>query len=508
MTLKKNTLINYISRGYLGLVGILVSPILIHMLGSESFGLIAVFSLIQTWLQLLDLGLSNTLTRESAKYQAGAYKKNDFNNLIKYVKFFYLIIFFIIMIAGFLFSEAIAVRWLNTKELVISDVMLYTYIMIFCISIRWLSVPFRSVLVGLSAHKSLAKIDMVMATYRSPICVVFLYVFGGELFSYFLIQLSHSIIVLVWLYISSAKYIKLENEKNNTSCKVEEELDYKKVVVFTLQMLLTTVVWLIVSQFDKLYLSKVSLLSEYGMFTIAVQLSSIIMILSSPFSVALLPKLVQLKEKKDTSEYENVYITSFHFLMSILIPVCCVITFFSYEILLLWTQSTEIAIYGNVIVKLYVIGNLLLAISGFAYYILFSNGNLKPHVYMSIISAAIIIPAYILVINRYGAVGSAVVWVAYNFILILVWIPYVQIKQSSLKVTFEFYLSLLKITSVSFSIVALIKWLNIDCGNIGLLVLLSFTMLIASAFSMFTSRSIRYFGKEFYLKSILNKLQP
>nr|WP_321278085.1 oligosaccharide flippase family protein [uncultured Vibrio sp.] len=497
MSLQKDTLVNYISRGYLGLIGIAISPLFFHFLGSESFGIISVFTVIQTWLQLLDLGLSNTLSRESAKYKSGCYKKNEFNNLLKYIRLFYFILSFCLFFLALHFSEEIAnSEWFNTEQVSSNDIVIYVQIMAACISLRWLSIPFRSILVGFSQHTVLAKVDILMATYRSPICFLLLYVFEANLMTYFVIQLSHSIILIFLLYIASKDCLNKFVLNDRTPFKNKEKLSYKAIANFTAQMLFTTIVWLIVSQFDKLYLSKNLSLSEYGMLTIAIQLSSVIMLLSSPFSVALLPRLTSFKVSGEIEKYVDTYINAFHFSMSILVPVCCVVFFFSDEILLLWTKSLKISEYGGDIVRIYILGNLLMAIGAFAYYLLFTSGNLKPHVKMSIFSGVILLPTYVYAINNYAALGSATTWVIYNLLLVVFWVPYVQIKSINLRLSKMFYTSLLKIMFISIFIVSGAKFLFVGVEGIYLIFLLGFLLIFSLVLSLIAnSRFLIYFKK-------------
>ncbi len=65
--IQKNVLYNYIGHFYITFVGILILPLFLTYLGSEAFGLIAFFALLQSWLQLLDLGMSPTLGREVSR---------------------------------------------------------------------------------------------------------------------------------------------------------------------------------------------------------------------------------------------------------------------------------------------------------------------------------------------------------------------------------------------------------------------------------------------------------
>lgn len=477
MSLKINTLINYASKAYLGVVGIIISPILIHILGTESFGLISIFTLIQTWLQLLDMGLSNTLTRETAKYNTGNYSTKSFLSLMDKIRKLYFLIFIFIIFSGWFFTDYITQQWLNNNAFEYDQLVFYTHVMIVSVAFRWLSIPFRSILIGFSEYKNVAKIDVLITTYRTLVCLFVLFFIKSSLTIYFIIQLSSSFLYFILFFYISYKKIN----RHTYSSSSLGTISIRDTVKFSSLMLISNLFWLVLSQFDKLYISRMISLSDYGMFTIAVQLSSIIMILSAPFSIALLPKLVELHEKKYNEKYKEIYTKAFYFIMSLLIPVAIVIFVYAKEILYFWSQSTEIADYGYNIVKLYVIGNLLLAISAFAYYILFTYGNLKPHVYMLFLSTIIIIPLYIFSVNYSGPIGAGFIWVVYNIIIVCIWLPFIQRKYSGLKIQKYLFFTLFKVSTISSVIIYIGKYIpyNIVITPIVIIVSLSLSIILS-----------------------------
>lgn len=72
MSLKTNIISNYASQIYVTLVGIAVVPLYIKYMGAEAYGLVGVFTLLQTLFNMLDMGLSPTVARETARLSGGA----------------------------------------------------------------------------------------------------------------------------------------------------------------------------------------------------------------------------------------------------------------------------------------------------------------------------------------------------------------------------------------------------------------------------------------------------
>lgn len=72
MSLKRNILANYVSQIYIMVIGIVMVPLYVRYMGVEAYGLVGFFALLQAWFQLLDIGLTPTMARETARFQGGA----------------------------------------------------------------------------------------------------------------------------------------------------------------------------------------------------------------------------------------------------------------------------------------------------------------------------------------------------------------------------------------------------------------------------------------------------
>ena len=68
MSVKANFIATAASRAYLAVISLVMLPMYIREMGLEAYGLVALFLVLQIWLQLLDLGLTPTMAREAARH--------------------------------------------------------------------------------------------------------------------------------------------------------------------------------------------------------------------------------------------------------------------------------------------------------------------------------------------------------------------------------------------------------------------------------------------------------
>ena len=79
---------NFASQIFLTLLNIFLIPIYIKILGIESYGIIGVFGILQTWLTLLDAVISPTISREVSRFIGG---ENDSEFLHNFINTFLII---------------------------------------------------------------------------------------------------------------------------------------------------------------------------------------------------------------------------------------------------------------------------------------------------------------------------------------------------------------------------------------------------------------------------------
>ena len=122
MKLKINIVANYLGQAWASLMGLVFLPIYIQLIGIESYGLIGLIGVIQTWLALLDLGMGPTLNREMARFVSGVITPQEIQNLLRTLEIICYAVAFLTSLLLFGLSDVIARHWLKANELPISTV--------------------------------------------------------------------------------------------------------------------------------------------------------------------------------------------------------------------------------------------------------------------------------------------------------------------------------------------------------------------------------------------------
>jgi len=172
---------------------------------------------------------------------------------------------------------------------------------------------------------------------------------------------------------------------------------------------------LILTQADKIILSKLLTLSLFGYYVLAFNLANAIGLLVSPVFSALFPKLSQLITEKGNENLVSEYYHKGCQLVSIIVfPVTGVLALFSLQVLQLWVHDPVIAQNTHLLLTLLVVGSTFNAVMILPLTLQLAHGWTRLSFIKNLFAVIIFIPLMLWLVSLYGAIGAAIVWIALN----------------------------------------------------------------------------------------------
>jgi O-antigen/teichoic acid export membrane protein len=426
MKLKENITANYASQIYVTIVNFMVMPFYIKNLGAEAFGLVGFFGALQAWFSLLDIGLQSSLSRESVRYYSGAISEIEFRQIFRVLS----LIFYIVALLGggvlFFTSDLVAAKWLNGEVLLLEDIKYSVQAMALIVALRWLGGLYRSIIVGAEKMVNLAIFNIGIATIRFILVIPIMWFYGFTPRVFFTHQFFVAVFEFFYLYFMG--YALLPRWRS-MKLKIGWQFGLvRPMIKFSLTIAFTSALWILVTQIDKLILSGILTISNYGYFNVAVMLAGSINIITGPVTSAILPRLAGLEAGEKHAELIELYRDATKWVVAIAGSIVLMLSFYPESFVFSWTGSTNVTEYASPIVRLYALGNGLVAICAFPYYLQYAKGNLKYHLSGNIIFNIVLIPLMAFSAINYGAVGSGLAWVIANCLVLVLWVPYVHNK--------------------------------------------------------------------------------
>lgn len=420
MSIKRNAVANYVGQLYSTLAGILVVPLYIHQLGMEIYGLIGFFSILLTWLQLLDVGISSTLLREAARYRANAQQNPWFPSLFAVLGKFFLISSAVLVVLGWVVSPWIATHWLHAHTIPHQDLIIAVAVMVLTAAIRWRTGPFRSVIVGYEHQVWLNALNVIVITLRTFAAVFVIRFASNPVIFFFAWQLIISVAeaaCCIW------KSYQLVPRSARHSAVPDLNSVLKPFIRFALGAAFSSAIWTFISQIDRLVLSKTLPLSTYGAFTVVATAATGIVMLSSPIIQAIVPRMTGMKSSGEHGDrpMHDLYRWTTQAVSIFMAPLSITIAMYPTQLIWAWTQNSHIGEQMWLVMTLYALGSGIQAICGLLYNLQYVSGNLSLHMKGFAVFAIVLIPVNILAAVWYGALGTGVVWLGENVFYLLVW---------------------------------------------------------------------------------------
>lgn len=427
VSFKKNLIANYASQIYMTLAGIVILPLYLKYMGSEAYGLVGFFTALQSWFNILDLGLSPSISRQTARMRAGALTPEAYRELVGALQ----LIFVVIMLLGtgvlIVLAPYLSHSWLKSYTIPAHDVQIALELMAVSIGLRWMCGIYRATIIGAEQFVWLSYYTWVFTTLRYLGVLLVLIYIGVTPFVFFLYQIIISIFELAFLATKAIHSFPDVAPKHPIRwAPTYVVASIKPILPFALSIAVTSSIWIIITQTDKLILSNLLSLSEYGYFTLGVLAASGVMLFSAPFSMVLMPRMAKLKAENQDKALLALYRQATRFVAAVTLPASIILAFFPEQILWLWTNNLTVAHATAPVLRLYALGNAALVFTTFPYYLQYAHGSMRLHVLGNSAFAMVLIPSIIWATLGCGMLGAAWVWCLANLSFFVLWTAFVH----------------------------------------------------------------------------------
>ena len=416
MPLAKNIAANLAGKVWIAATNFFAVPFLIRLLGMQSYGLITFFTTLMAIVSVLDLGIGTAVNRQLARDGAAHPASRD---LLRALEIIYWVVATTLGLGLFCLASWLAADWLAVEKESIKAVTEAIRIMAAVLFFRWPVALYSAALLGLQKQVLQNIIAAIAATVQNLGGVTILLVFDSSLRTYFVWQ---AIVALIWLFIMHRvlwKSLAIRSNKRIISLRALSE-----IWRFAFGMFFITITSIVLTQSDKVILSKILSLTDFGYYGLASSISNVITVIPTAIYTAAFPSLSRIIS---TRQHESLLAEQYHKLcqaLSVLvIPPALALIFFSKELLLFYTGDANLAQQAYVLVSLLTLGNLFLAMMVMPLALQLACGWTKLSLYKNVLAICIFIPTLLLATSLYQGIGAALTWIFLTSAYFLIEVP-------------------------------------------------------------------------------------
>lgn len=417
--LKSNIIFNFLGSAWLGILTLAVTPIQVHLLGVEAFGFVGLITILQVLLGSLDLGISATVTKvvssdHSSRRSASADAVNTASSV-------YWVIALLIAVLLWLNSAKVALFWLSRTSLDPATVTLGIQIIAVYLGLRWPVAFYTGVIGGLQRMDALNIVKAGVQTLR---------LVGGVVVLFFVPDL---VAFLVWFAISSAVELLVYAALTYRLLPTLRLLPYfslasfKDIWKYSAAMNIIALTALVLSQADRLVVTKFLSLEALGYYSIAYNASIVISLVQSAINSATFPAYSHSFSSGQHTDLLSRYGKASQLMGFVVTLPCFALVFFGHEILRIWINA-RVADEAALPMAWLALGFFFNAMVSNAYMAAVSCGQPNLPLKINLLALVLYVPALYWLVQQYGISGAAAAYVGLNVYYVFTLLPVVQAR--------------------------------------------------------------------------------
>ena len=408
-SLKANITANFVGNGWTAVIGLVFVPLYLKYIGAEGYGLIGIFASLQVVLSLLDSGFSTTLNKELARLSVLPGREQQISNLVKTLGTVYWMIALIAGLIALCLSPLLARYWVKPQELSVQTIAYAFILLSISLVFQFPCGFYTGGLLGLQRQVILNTIRIIFAFLKSAGALLVLIFVSKSLLAFFgwtlliTILQAFTLKYILWYYLPKAQ-----------SKPVFDKQELRNVRRFAAGMIGISLTAILLTQIDKIILSRILSLEQFGYYTVSCTLGLMIIQIVVPLTQSYFPKFSNLISLNKTSELKNLYHQACQMVSVLVLPATCILVLFSKELIFIWTKNAVTTENTWMSTAIYAYGTGMNGLMNIPYILTLSYGWTKLSLYQNIFFLAIMIPLTIFLALKYGAVGGASSWAIIN----------------------------------------------------------------------------------------------
>lgn len=394
------------------LINLIVLPFYLRFLGMEAYGLIGFYATLQGVLQILDLGLAPTVSREIA-HDAEIGQQHRSASLLRTLGVVYIGVAVVIAAVVVLVAPWIGTHWLNAKAIPEATVAQAVALMGVNLACRWPIGLYHGALIG--AHQlALSAATSMTVNICAAITTIAVLAWGvRSIQAFFVVQAAFGLLQAIVLRVLARRAVGKRDAPYDFS-------GLRRVWHFSAWMSGVAIAGLLLSQFDKIVLSRFISLESFAHYMLAVLIVSGLQILTLPTFNTLFPKFSSLIARGDNVSLEYLYNAAARLFATALFALAFGVVFQTDALVTIWLGDARVGADVAPLAAWLAIGSALNGVMFLPYCLQLAAG--KPKLAFLIASGLLLVavPTVLVFAIRYGALGGAMSWTIINILYLFI----------------------------------------------------------------------------------------
>jgi O-antigen/teichoic acid export membrane protein len=406
-----NLFANYAGSAWAALMGLAFVPVYLKFIGAEGYGLVGFYALLASAMAILDGGLGAAATREAATFGgAGPEGQRRIVTLLRTLEVAFWVMALVVGGVVIVVAPWIGTHWLNVPDSALDATTGALRLMGASLLVNFPCALYSAALNGLQRQVQLNAINAASATLRGLGAVLVLWLWSPTVEAFFAWQCVASMVLAAALRM--ALWAATGSPAGAGRFDVTA---LQRVGRFAGGVAGVNLLALLLTQVDKIILSKLLTLQQLGYYTLAWTLATVTYRLVGPVYNAYYPRLTQLVAEGNMQGAQEAYRRACRLMALAVVPYCMWLGVFADPILTLWTRDREVANVAGTALSLLALGTMFNGFMTMPYALQLAHGWTKLALWQNVVAVLVLAPLIFFFWSAgYGLTGAATPWLLVN----------------------------------------------------------------------------------------------
>ena len=406
---RNNLIANFVGRGVSAVSVYVFIPLYLRFLGIEAYGVVGFFAVLQAVFAFADIGLTATLSREMARLSARDDAGKEMHDLLRTVETVYWMAALCAALVVVASAGLVADHWLNSRTMARESVVAAVRLMGVALALQLPAGLYQGGILGRERQVLANGLQVAWSLVKGAGAALALWLLSPTVEAFFAWQIAVNAV-----YVMAVRHaLRSVLPATVDGARFRFAL-LKKVWRYAAGMTGMALLSAALTQTDRLVVSKMLSLEQFGYYVLAGSLAQVPLIIIGPVASAVFPRFTVLAALGESHALSELYHRICEVGSVLVVPAGLTVALFSYELIELWTGSAKTAHEIWAVTAILSLGSMLLALQVIPYNLALANGWTSLNLVISLVSVVVIVPALIVLVKQFGLLGGGISWLCLN----------------------------------------------------------------------------------------------
>ncbi len=409
--MKHRALSNIVGQVAVAAIQVLVIPKYVGLVGVEAYGLFGVYLSLQAFAQLLDFGMSPAVSRQMSRAIAHPAEAASVASFLRTAELLYLGVGLVLGAALFAAAPVVGRNWIHPSALTQDEVTTALRLIAVLTVAQWPLTFYNGALLGLQRAFSVNVIRVVAAFVSAAGALLLLTRVAPTIAMLFSWQIVIGVVQVAVL----AAHVRGALPAGAAAGRIDLST-LRTSWRFGAGMTAVTMTATVLTQMDRVVLTRALPLAQFGYYALATVISSGLGTLVASLFATIFPSFSVLVARGDVEALRGQYRRMWSVMGALVLPLGSVLVAFSQTVLLVWTGNPLTAATAAPLVSLLTAGAVLNGLMSVPYALQLAHGRTGLALRVNVSLCLVGVPLLLVLTPRFGVAGAAAVWPLLNML--------------------------------------------------------------------------------------------